>query len=296
MNSDLYFIDEAENDMGRCLVLKSPWSDDFINVIRKESISVLRLTESMGWRSNEISFLEKLKDVGLRGVEIYAWGVKDITPLSFLSGLEYLGLQCEFNKTPDFSNFEKLRICKLVWRPAAKSVFGCLNLQLLNIVNYPFEDLSNLNEIVGITRLQITSKKLVSLAGIESLQSLKVLDLAECPNLEYLTGIEKCQQLQVVEIENCKKITEVSNLGELANLRALTLTDCGKLKTLRPLVNCRSLENLTFGGDTNIEDGELDPLLNIPELKKMWFVDKRHYSHKRDQVATMLIRSSSQTP
>lgn len=288
MNNGLYFIDEAENDMGRCLVLKAPWSDDFIDVIRKENISVLRLTESMGWKGNDISFLEKLKNINLRGVEIYAWSVKDITPLRFVSGMEYLGLQCEFTNAPDFSNFEKLRICKLLWRPTAKSIFDCIGMQLLNIVNYPFEDLQMLKKFTELTRLQITSKKLVSLVGVEYLQSLKILDLAECHNLEYLTGIENCQQLQIVELENCKKINDVTNLGELANLRYLVLTDCGKLKTLRPLVKCRLLENLTFVGDTNIEDGELTSLLDIPELKKMWFVDKRHYSHKRDQVAALL--------
>lgn len=288
MTKDLYFIDEAENDMGRCLVLKAPWSDGFIDIIRKESISVLRLTESMGWKGNDISFLEELQDVGLRGVEVYAWGVKDITPLQFIPGLEYLGLQCEFTKAPDFSNFDQLKICKLLWRPKAQTVFDCSGLKLLNVVNYPDEDLKNLKNMTGLRRLQITSRKLVSLAGIESLKGLRILDLAECPKLGSLTGIEKCQELQVVELENCKKVDDVSSLGELASLRDVVLTDCGKVKSLQPLAKCRLLESLTFAGDTNVEDGELTPLLEIPELKKMWFVDKRHYTHKRDQVATML--------
>lgn len=288
MTNDLYFIDEAENDMGRCLVLKAPWSDDFIDVLKAENISVLRLTESMGWKGESISFLEKLQDVGLRGVEVYAWNVKDITPLQYLPELEYIGLQCEFTKAPDFSNFSHLKICKLLWRPKAKTVFACSGLKLLNIVNYPVEDLQDLKNMTGLRRLQITSRKLVSLAGIESLQSLRILDLAECPKLETLTGIEKCQELQVVELENCKRVSDVSSLGELANLRDVVLMDCGKVKSLQPLAKCRSLESVTFAGDTNVEDGELTPLLDIPELKRMWFVDKRHYSHKRDQVEAIL--------
>ncbi|MEQ5777135.1 hypothetical protein J4E05_16545 [Thalassospira sp. NFXS8] len=103
MTNDFYFIAESENGMGRCLVPKVSWSDDFIDVVHKEKISVLRLTDSMGWRDGDIYFLEKLQSVGLRGVEIYARGVKDITPLQFIPSLEYLGLQCEFNKAPDFS-------------------------------------------------------------------------------------------------------------------------------------------------------------------------------------------------
>ena len=288
MTSDLYFIDEAENDMGRCLVLKAPWSDVFIDVIRKENISVLRLTESMGWKGKDISFLEKLQDVGLRGVEVYAWDVKDVTPLQFISDLEYLGLQCEFTKAPDFSRFDRLKVCKLLWRPMAKTILDCSGLKLLNVVNYPAEDLQKLTNMTGLRRLQISSRKLVSLAGIESLPSLRIMDLAECPKLESLTGIETCQGLQVVELENCKKVNDISSLGELANLRDVVLTNCGKVKSLQPLAKCRLLESVTFAGDTNVEDGELTPLLDMPELKRMWFVDKRHYSHKRDQVEAML--------
>jgi hypothetical protein len=288
MTNNLYFITEAEDDFGPCLVLKGPWSDDFIDVIREENISVLRLTESMGWKEKDISFLEKLKGIGLRGVEVYAWDVKDITPLINLPDLEYIGLQCEFTKAPDFSSFKNLTHFFLFWRPKAETVFGCSGLKLLNVVNYPSEDLQDIKNISGLRRLQLTSRKLVSIAGIESLQSLRILDLAECTKLESLTGIEKCQELQVFELENCKKVNDVSSLGELASLRDVVLTDCGKVKSLQPLAKCRLLESLTFVGDTNVEDGELTPLLGMPELKRMWFADKRHYSHKRDQVKAML--------
>lgn len=288
MINDLYFVDEADNDMGRCLVLKAPWSDNFVDIVRKENISVLRLTETMGWKGTDITFLEKLQNTGLRGVEVYAWGVKDLTPLQYIPSLEYLGIQCEFTKAPDFSNFRQLRICKLLWRPQAKTVFDCADLKVLNVVNYPAEHLRDLEKMVGLSRLQLVSRKLVSLAGIESLQSLRILDLAKCPKLESFTGIDKCQELQVVELENCKKVNDVSSLGELGNLREVVLTDCGKVKSLRPLAKCRLLESLTFAGDTSVEDGELTPLLGLPELKTMWFADKHHYSHKRDEVAAIL--------
>jgi hypothetical protein len=115
------------------------------------------------------------------------------------------------------------------------------------------------------------------------------LDLAECSKLESLSGIEKCRQLRVVELENCKKINNVSYLGELINLRDIVLTDCGKVKSLRALANCQLLENLTFAGDTNVEDGKLTPLFDIPNLKQIWFADRRHYSHKRDQIAKYFL-------
>ncbi len=285
-SNNQYFITDAENGMGRCLVLTAPWSDSFKSIIDKENISVLRLSESAGWKDDDISFINGLTD--LRGIEIYSWRVKDISPLRYLNNLEFLGLQCEFTKAPDFSTFNKLKICQLLWRPKAKTIFSCKNLSLLNIVNYPSEDLKDIKEMSRLTRLQLSSKKLVSLSGIESLSSLSILDLFECSKLESLSGVDMCQQLEVVEIESCKKVHDVALLGELKNLKDVSLTDCGKLQSLTPLAKCQLLESIMFVGNTSVEDGELTALLDIPTLKKMRFADKRHYSHKREQVLEIL--------
>ncbi|MGY8773176.1 hypothetical protein [Spongiibacter tropicus] len=288
MTRNSYFIDSAENGMGLALVLKGPWSDDFIGIIKKEHISVLRLSYSAGWKGENISFLENLQGIGLRGVEVYAWDIKDITPLEFIPDIEYLGLQCQFTKAPDFSGFRRLKICKFQWRPKAISIFNCSNLEVLNIINYREENLKILKNMPDLKRLQITSRKLTSLTGIELLEHLRILDLAECTNLKSLDGIEKCKKLQIVELENCKRVSDVSSLGALANLRQLVLTNCGHIISLQPLTKCLLLERLTFNGDTNVEDGELTPLLDIPELKQIVFVDRQHYTQKREQISAML--------
>ncbi|WP_324032057.1 leucine-rich repeat domain-containing protein [Aeromonas caviae] len=286
INNEKYLIDEVENGMGRCLVLTAPWSDSFKSIIDKENISVLRLSQSAGWNGNDISFINYLPS--LSGVEIYSWGVKDITPLESISNLEYLGLQCEFTKAPDFSKLKKLKALKLFWRPKAKTIFSCDELNLLNVVNYPSENLKELNKMSLLRHLQLTSKKIKSLSGIEELSSLSILDLADCPKLEDLSGIDKCQQIEIVEIENCKRVYDIAILNELKNLKEIVLIDCGTVKSLRPLAHSPSLESITFIGDTTIEDGELTSLLDILTLKKMWFSNKRHYSHTREQVMEVL--------
>lgn len=285
-NKDEYFIDEADSGLGRCLVLTVPWSDSFKKIIEKENISVIRLSNSAGWKGDSISFLADL--TGLRGVEIYAWGVKDLTPLQSIPNLEYIGLQCEFTKSPDFSVFTNLKICKLFWRPKAKSIFTCLGLRFLNIVNYPSSDLQDIRQLESLERLQLTSKKLTTLSGIENLQSLSVLDLAGCSKLGSISGVNKCHKIYEVEIEGCKGFNDVSFLGELPKLKKLMLEDCGKIKSLCSLAKCQFLESLIFSGDTDIEDGELTPLLEFPNLNKVWFADREHYSHDRDQIKKIL--------
>ncbi len=216
MINDQYFIDEAENGLGNCLVLKSSWTDEFWDIIQKENISILRISESAGWRGNNIDFLNSIDErVKLRGIELYAWDIKDITPIWSLPDIEYLGLQCSFTKAFNFSLLESLRFFKAYWRPKAKTVLECKKLQLLNIVNYPFSDFSDLNQMVHLERLQISSRKLVSLSGIENLKSLKVLDLFDCRSLEDISDLRKCEALRAVEIDSCKNIEDRSVLYEL---------------------------------------------------------------------------------
>ena len=284
MSNASYFIDEDQNGFGRCLVLKAPWSDSFIDIIKKNKISVVRLSETAGWEQKNISFLEKLKYAGLRGIEIYAWDVKDITPLCYLPDLEFIGLQSKFTKAPDFSLFKNLTNLFIYWRPKALTVFDCSSLKRLNIVNYPAEDLKELKKVIKLMRLQITSRKLVSLGGIEKLQSLKILDIAECPRLERLSGIAECKELQDLELSNCKKLDNLTELGAFTNLREVFLTDCGKIRSLRPLANSKHLESLFFTGDTNIIDGDLEFIAGFSKLQRLWFADRKHYSHTKSQL------------
>jgi hypothetical protein len=286
IDNNNYFIDVAENGMGRCLVLTSPWCDSFNIVIQKENIDVLRLSDSAGWSGNDLSFLETTQ--GLRGLEVYSWNVKDLTPLQHVSHIEYLGLQCEFSKGPDFSLFSNLRICKLLWKPKAKGILECKNLTLLNISNYPYENLQCISEMINLDRLQITSRKLESLYGIEQLQMLTILDIADCPKLSTITGVKKCSKLKEVEFEGCKALNDISSLGNLKELVTLRVIDCGSINTLLPLSSNVNLQEILFTGNTNIKDGDLSIANKLPKLSRMWFADRRHYSHKREQIKLAL--------
>ncbi|QUJ67373.1 hypothetical protein KDD30_15250 [Photobacterium sp. GJ3] len=285
-NNSEYFIDEAENGMGRCLVLTDSWSDSLKSVIDKENISVLRLSKSAGWNDNDISFIKALPE--LRGVEIYSWEVKDISPLESVKDIEYLGLQCEFTKAPDFSMFRNLKICKVQWRPKAKTVLCCEGLNLLNIINYPHDNLMDVQALSNLKCLQITSRKLVSLSGVENLKYLSILDLVDCPKLENISNIEKCQSLHVMEIDNCKKVYDVSSIGKLGKVKKVMLNDCGNINSLRSFDNSQSLESIFFIGNTNVEDGYLTSLLEVPTLKEIRFNERKHYTHTWSQAEDVI--------
>ena len=216
--SKLYELRDSDWGKGRVLILKSAWSDDFIKVIKHKNVSGIRLSGFMGWTDTNIDFLEGLSGLGLRSVEISKLSIKDISPLQFLPDIEHIGLECEFTKAPDFSEFKSLTHFQVFWRTKARSVFNCTNLKHLNIVNYQSENLEDMKKLINLERLLLISRKLKSLAGIDALQKLKSLDLANCYSLETIDDIKKCPNLEDVLIRGSRKLGDVSQFGNIVRI------------------------------------------------------------------------------
>lgn len=69
-------------------------------------------------------------------------------------------------------------------------------------------------------------------------------------------------------------------VGALHRLRILLLGDLGDIASIRPLSRLKKLERLFLIETTNVVDGELSPLLDLPRLKHVDFLDRPHYSHR----------------
>lgn len=280
--TDEYFIWLEERDNHRYLVLKGPWQSRFKSIMEQFSATGLRLSRSMGWQNEPLAFLEDLTE--LTGLEIYNWDVNDLTPLASLPGLQTLGLQCQFTNAPDFLCFSRLQKVFMTWRPKAESLLLHEGLTRLNVENYPGDDLIPLARLHRLKELQLTSRKLNSLQGIENLPVLERLDLYSCPKLSSLEPLTACDRLKTLEIESCKQIKSLSGIEALGNLKTLHLINCGKLPSLRPLAGMRELERFHFHDGTAILDGDLSVLLELPNLAVVSFADKRFYRPRRDEV------------
>jgi hypothetical protein len=95
--------------------------------------------------------------------------------------------------------------------------------------------------------------------------------------------IEVKDTLEVLILDGCKKVRDHAELGELIGLRKLILGDCGQLPSLQFIARLKDLEFLSFVG-TKVLDGDLTPCLRHPNLKYVGFDNKKHYSHKLEEV------------
>ena len=283
---DGFWISPHETTKNVVMALTGQWKDSFRSEIENKNVEYLRLSAANGWKETDITFLNTLKN--LKGIEIYNWEVNDILPIQQLTQLEFISLECDFRKPIDFTLFPNLKTCQITWKAGAKSIFQCKNIEHLNIANYPAEDLTSINCHQELKILQLTSKKLNNLKGIDKFASLECIDLFECPNLQSFSMIESVESLRHLEVESCKGFKDIEPIGNLINLNVIVLNDCGKIESISPLKNCLSLEKVFFSGSTVIEDGDLSMLKSLPNLRIVRFVDRKHYSIKIHEIQSII--------
>ena len=190
--------------IGDVLILKGKWTADIRVHMLENSIAALRLTDSFGFNGHELSFLSEL--TFLRSLELYCWEAKNVNLIEGLPQLEVLGLQYKSQRKVDLSNFTKLRVALVTWSQGLSSLFKLKSLEILNVSNYPFENIEPISHMQSLRELYLTSRKLQSLEGISKLQKLETLDLYNCTYLSTLSGTEHCPQLDKIEVEACNRI------------------------------------------------------------------------------------------
>ncbi|WML46762.1 hypothetical protein RCG23_14045 [Neobacillus sp. PS3-34] len=281
-----YFITTGEKNSGDCLVLTGNWDESFRNILLKKEINNLRLSRSAGWKDNDLSFLKTLPF--LKGIEVYADDIRDLSVMNDLKLLEHLGLGCNLSLDLDFNNFENLKTFQGRWNKHLINIFNLSSIENLNIINYPYEDLVAVNNFYNLKRLQLTSTKLKTLKGIDNLINLKIIDLFGCTQLESLESIDRLELLEEIEVETCKKLNTLEQLSNLTNLKTLLIINCGKIESIKPLHKCLNLIKIFLGGDTTIIDGDIKVVLNLSNLKDLWFVNKKHYNIKVSEAKAIL--------
>lgn len=290
-NKNGYFLDSNDKALGACFVLTGPWRNEYSALMQLMGISALRLSSGAGWQDTDISFVSDLHF--LTGIEVYSWRVKDVTPIFGIAGLRYVGLQSEFTSVARFDALIKLETCKLVWRPKVTGLEQCSKLRHVNIDNYPESDLTQLSSLSLLQRLQVSSKKLSSLQGVQLMPSLRDIDVFDCPRLQDVSWLTGCVSLRSMEFESCRKMAKIPEDLKSNCLETVELVDCGEVVSLAPLQNCINLTKLRFVGDTRIIDGDFQWMVEHQNLRNVWFANRLNYTFSREALDRQLQAKST---
>jgi hypothetical protein len=281
--TETYWIVEDDQGYGNALCLKTSWTSEYLNLVAKHKIKVIRLNDRIGWPDSDISFLLKIPDI--RGVDIISDSVTDVSPIFQLKELRSLSLYCKAKVAGDFGKLKKLENLGLDWQNVYRSAFELDTLRRLNVLHYPDADLSNLSPNVHLKDLFLSSNRLVSLSGIERFPNIERIDIFRCRHMRSLKSIKPARLIRTLTIDQCPNIKDLSPLSYLTELTTLEIENCRDIQSLKPLVRCGKLKRLQIAGNTTVIDGNLSPLMKLSRLKEVLLAKRKHYSHSDEELS-----------
>lgn len=139
-----------------------------------------------------------------------------------------------------------------------------------------------------LTSLDLQSARDVrSFDGVERFPALTAVSLSGSRKLGDIEALPLLQSLRKVEFNACGELPSLDPLANLRLLRQLWLIDCRKVPSLRPLARHPELAEILAYGSTDILDGDLSALQEMPALRRLALASRRKY---RPSVAD-IIRS-----
>lgn len=265
---------------GTRAVLVSDWDAEIERSLLKQPIAELELNRGKGWRGKSIEFLSNFPE--LLALSIIGRTADHIEPIHLLHNLRLLHVLAYCKNEIRFHEFPHLIDCSLEWRRKAISIFDTLGLRVLFVKGFNGSDARQFGRLTSLESLTILGSPIRSLEGLAPLLELRSLRLGDLRQLPSLSGIENLIQLEKIEISTCRKISAIDAVSSLAKLGELYLDNMGDIQSLKPLGRLSQLHRVTFAESTNILDGDLSPLVGLPNLELVSFQNRRHYSHRRE--------------
>jgi len=226
-----------------------------------------------------------------KGLEICSH-FADISFIPDLHGLEYLrilglvnhDLEVNSKINLDLSKLTKLQFLTLPIIRHKKENYDFQNCVSLRHFFWPSHYKANssffdsIDSMLNLETLMMHRPRFRALNGINKLRSLKYLEIDYAKNMSNIDDLAGCSSLIGLDLQNCPNINDLSALKEIKNLKLLKLWNCRNISSLKWLENTK-VEYLNFYS-SNISDGDLSFISNMPNLKYLRFQNKRHYNRK----------------
>lgn len=261
------------------LIVESYRIEECMSFFKERDIKEIVINRVHGYHLDNVDFLENFPEIEFISI---SEGISNMEGIYNLKKLKKLMLGGERSKI-DFLNFPLLEQLIIDWSPCFLNLQSCLKLKDVSIFKYKpssknFKELSN---IFWLEKISISQSNIESFEGLAVFNQLHELNISYCPKLVNLGSLEaSVNSLSVLLMAKCKSVKNFDYVGKLKKLKVLAFNDCGSISTISFIKEIPDLESFSFV-NTNIVDGDLSPCIG---LKYVGFFDKKHYSHKYEQV------------
>jgi hypothetical protein len=279
LSSDLINPRTRKGLFGNALLVDGRLDADHIRSMIENDIRELDLNVGLGFDSESLPFLTQVPN--LEGLTLFVSTTTDITVIQKLTGLKGLAIGSPTPVHIDFAPFSRLERVGFSWGEGVSSILLCTTLRSLYLYRFAGSDLSGFKSLSGLCRLRLTCSDIASVNGIGAMTNLEELWLQRASSLTSLDGIEDLCELRTLWLETCKKVGSIDPIHAIVTLEDIILRGCGNIESLKPIKDLKKLKSIAFTG-TNVLDGDLSYLYDLPNLAEAYFDNRKHYSAKRE--------------
>jgi len=272
----------------RQLAVDTDYTDEVGREISKGDFDEL-IIRGVGYEA-----MEQLIDEGLdlKRLAIH-WNIsQDVSWVSKCVNLEYLSIRSKVRGSIDFSQLTKLKEAEVAWCPATRGlIVASAPLKALHITGFKGE-LEGWSDTIKSTVATLSfTGSLLTLNGIGKFKRLKSLGLLRLRKLENIDEISHCLRLESLNLCGCNQVASLEALTDLKNLRTIDFTN--KSLPSVALFPKISLETLSLGDDTIVEDGNTGAFLEFPKLRRVVFTPRKLYTHTPTEINKVLESRNS---
>jgi hypothetical protein len=258
--------------------------DNDIERARRKNFMAFEINEG-AWTPDDLSSLLPYKD------EVEGLRIRKKIKLKHLiefSNLKWLSIN-GFNEPIDLSYLSNLENLVLCVNKKVTNLNALKKLKILELRGDYGDDLTNIQEMESLEKVQLLWSKVKSLKGIGHLKQLRDIQV-ESRYLVDLGDINHCENLKKIDITNAPHLNGYHVFSSLKKIKKINLYDAGSINNLKFLNELPNLRYFNFSG-TNVLDGDLNPCINVKD--SVSFDNKKHYSHKEKDILALIYEKQT---
>jgi Leucine-rich repeat (LRR) protein len=257
--------------------------------MRSNNVSGLVFSRYLGFRGDMVDINESFDFVD--EINILETYITDISFIKNFPNVKILNIQNDDRTKLDLSIFPKLEDIFLVWRKGVINLFNHKNIKKIRLEGYK-EKVLSFGDDMELEELEISVSPVEDLTDLNKLQKLRRLQIAHLRCLEDSLWLRNLKNLEVLNISSCKKLANSipENMTGLRGLKKLSLIKMGEIPTIKFISQMNNIEEIDISEGTIIADGDLSPLLELPNLKYINIQGFKHYNPSAGSIKSSIVK------
>jgi len=273
-------IDIITGKLGVKAIIKSEWREHYAKLLSDNNVIDIELNDAKGWNGKNIDFLNKFRNI--ISLTLIDLTIESIDAINNLNELRYLTL-ITYSKTKiNFNNLPKLKALDFEYIKGSTSLFDLKYIEDLSLNRFNDRDFSSISKMNSLKALSMMNSRINNIKGICDLNNLISLSLINLSKITDGSCLSNLANLDQITLHRCKKINNISFLLSMKSVQKIHIIDMGSIDSINGIEKLANLREFLFYESTNIIDGNIRGLMQLPLLEKVAFQNRSHYSHKRE--------------